>query len=166
MEHFKMIEGKDGVYLFLSSPRGYGEKTFLMKKTCREEVRQVPRCSDCALCRQCENKPFETMPRMAFYLYNLKYVTLPQIKTNLANKGFASLRLVSKPSTSGEMAQGAYATIRVYRKHGGLTLLFKLLLQGTEDAESIENRLHNAYAIYKKGLYEKQKAKTNEKPLR
>ena len=88
---------------------------------------------------------------MTFYLYRLKYETLPQIKLNLSNKGFSRLRLVPKSPTEEELEAGAFATIRVYRRYGGLKLFFKLLLQGTENDESIQNRLLAAYLKSKKG---------------
>lgn len=126
-------------------PRGYGQETARLRKVCREEVRQVNACNECSLFTQC-SKGLIKAPRFAFYLYRLKYKTLPQIKVNLSNvSGFASLRLCPVAPTIGEMEKGAFATIRAYRKNGGLKLIFKLLLQGTEDDESIQNRLLAAY---------------------
>ena len=137
-------------YGIMLQPRGYGQETARLHKVCREEVRKVNACNECALYTQC-SKGLIKAPRFAFYLYRLKYKTLPQIKVNLANVGgFASLRLCPVAPTIDEMNKGAFATIRAYRKNGGLKLIFKLLLQGTEDDESIQNRLLAAYERTKK----------------
>lgn len=133
------------LYGIMFAPRGYGQETARLHKVCREEVRKVNACNECSLFRQC-SKGLIKAPRFAFYLYRIKYKTLPQIKVNLANVGdFASLRLCPVAPTNEEMSKGAFATIRAYRKNGGLKLIFKLLLQGTEDDESIQNRLLAAY---------------------
>ena len=140
-----MIDTKHYNIKKMLQPRGYEQETTMLHKVCRKEVRKVNACNECSLFTQC-SKGLIKAPRFAFYLYRLKYKTLPQIKVNLTNVGsFASLRLCPVAPTIDEMKKGAFATIRAYRKNGGLILIFKLLLQGTEDNENIQNRLLAAY---------------------
>ena len=118
---------------------------------CASKVRET-HCEHCLHYKNCtaQGRP---LPGLARYIAWLQFEALPPIANALRRYCVKGLSLDAYAPDINEMEEGAYAVVRAHDETASKRVIFRLNLNGDEDAAAIKTLVFNTYVKAKRKAY-------------